>query len=70
MYFTNKQKQHVSDVNHIQNEYVNNNVNNFSSNVLSKDEEISLSYGLENHIPTKTSCIAINTDLSKFTRDY
>ena len=39
---------------------------NYSSYVLSKDEELALSYGLENHIPTKTSHIAINTEFEQF----
>ena len=41
-------------------------VHNYSSYVLSKDEELALSYGLENHIPTKTSRIAINTEFEQF----
>ena len=61
IYFTNKQKQRVSDVNHIRDEHMKNIVHNYSSYELSKDEELALSYGLENHIPTKTSHIAINT---------
>ena len=39
---------------------------NYSSYVLSKDEELALSYGLENHIPTKTSRIEINTEFEQF----
>ena len=38
--------------------------------MLSEDEELALSYGLENHIPTETSRIAINTEFERFTRDY
>ena len=61
-----KQKQHVSAVNHIRDEYMKGIVHNYSSYALSKDEEIALSYGLENHIPTKTSHIAINTEFEQF----
>ena len=41
-------------------------VHNYSSYVLSKDEQIALSYGLENHIRTKISRIAINTESEQF----
>ena len=61
-----KQKQRLSDVNHIRDEYMKGIVHNYSSYVLSKDEEIALSYGLKNHIPTKTSRIAINTEFEQF----
>ena len=43
-----KQKQRVSDVNHIRDEYMKGTVHNYSFYVLSKDKEIALSYGLEN----------------------
>ena len=41
-------------------------VHNYSSYLQSKDEEIALVYDLENHIPTKTSRIAINTEFEQF----
>ena len=65
-----KQKQRVSDVNHICDEHMNSIVHNYSSYVLSKDEKIALSYGLENNIPTKTSRIIINTEFEQFYRRF
>ena len=41
-------------------------VHNYSSYVLSEDEELTLSYGLENRITTKISRIAINTEFEQF----
>ena len=65
-----KQKQRVSDVNHICDEHMNSIVHNYSSYVLSKDEKIALSYGLENNIPTNTSRIIINTEFEQFYRRF
>ena len=39
---------------------------NYLSYVLSKDEDLTLSYGLKNHIPTKTLRIATNTESKQF----
>ena len=61
-----KQKQRVSEVKHILNEHMKSIAHNYLSYVLSKDEELTLSYGLENHIPTKTSRIATNTEFEQF----
>ena len=58
-----KQKQRVSDDKHTRDQSI---VHNYSSYVLSKDEKMQLSYGLENHIPTKFCRIAINTKFEQF----
>ena len=64
--FRVKQKQRASDVNHIRDRHLKSIVQNHPSSVLSKDEKIALSFSIKNHIPTKTFCIAINTEFEQF----
>ena len=64
--FQIKQKQRASDVNHIRDRHLKSIVHNHLSSVLSKDEKIALSFSIKNHIPTKTFCIAINTEFEQF----
>ena len=61
-----KQKQFISDVYNILDDHMKSIVCNYSSYVLTQDEEIALLYGLENHIPTKIFSIARNTEFTQF----
>ena len=46
--------------------YIKHTVRNFSSNVLSNEEHIALSFGLDRHIPTKSKDVVIEEEFEQF----